>query len=161
MLVIKFGKRITNGEATELFQEKFSREFRTLRDLGAQLLEAKAIRYTETRSMDWDFGSSDTYQLELTDVLYRFQVAEEDAEKVKNFLDLLQELDYEFEYHLQQEAFCMPLWFTIFIKILYNINVTTYYKKGKMQMENSIAVQGQMEFMGLEIPVVYGGFGRN
>ena len=101
MLVIKFGKRITNGEATELFQEKFSREFRTLRDLGAQLLEAKAIRYTETRSMDWDFGSSDTYQLELTDVLYRFQVAEEDAEKVKNFLDLLQELDYEFEYHLQ------------------------------------------------------------
>lgn len=30
-----------------------------------------------------------------------------------------------------------------------------------MQMENSIAVQGQMEFMGLEIPVVYGGFGRN
>ena len=28
-------------------------------------------------------------------------------------------------------------------------------------MENSIAVQGQMEFMGLEIPVVYGGFGRN
>ena len=55
----------------------------------------------------------------------------------------------------------MPLWFTIFIKILYNINVTTYYKKGKMQMENSIAVQGQMEFMGLEIPVVYGGFGRN
>ena len=44
---------------------------------------------------------------------------------------------------------------------MYNINVTTYYKKGKMQMENSIAVQGQMEFMGLEIPVVYGGFGRN
>ena len=101
MLVIKFGKRIINGEATELLQEEFSREFRTLRDLGAQLLEAKAIRYTETRSMDWDFGSSDTYQLELTDVLYRFQVAEEDVEKVKNFLDLLQELDYEFEYRLQ------------------------------------------------------------
>ena len=101
MLVIKFGKRIINGEATELLQEKFSREFRTLRDLGAQLLEAKAIRYTETRSMDWDFGSNDTYQLELTDVLYRFQVAEEDVEKVKNFLDLLQELDYEFEYRLQ------------------------------------------------------------
>lgn len=101
MLVIKFGKRIINGEATELLQEEFSREFRTLRDLGAQLLEAKAIRYTETRSMDWDFGSGDTYQLELTDVLYRFQVAEEDVEKVKNFLDLLQELDYEFEYRLQ------------------------------------------------------------
>ena len=100
MLVIKFGKRIIDGEATELLQEEFSREFRTLRDLGAQLLEAKAIRYTETRSMDWDFGSSDTYQLELTDVLYRFQVAEEDVEKVKNFLDLLQELDYEFEYRL-------------------------------------------------------------
>lgn len=44
---------------------------------------------------------------------------------------------------------------------MYNKYVTTYYKKGKMQMENSIAVQGQMEFMGLEIPVVYGGFGRN
>ena len=116
MLVIKFGKRIINGEATELLQEKFSREFRTLQDLGAQLLEAKAIRYTETRSMDWDFGSNDTYQLELTDGLYRFQVAEEDVEKVKNFLDLLQELDYEFEYRLQQEAFYMPLWFTIFIK---------------------------------------------
>ena len=101
MLVIKFGQRIINGEATELLQEEFSREFRTLRDLGAQLLEAKAIRYTETRSMDWDFGSSDTYQLELTDVLYRFQVAEEDVEKVKNFLDLLQELDYEFEYRLR------------------------------------------------------------
>lgn len=101
MLVIKFGQRIIDGEATELLQEKFSREFRTLQDLGAQLLEAKAIRYTETRSMDWDFGSSDTYQLELTDVLYRFQVAEEDVEKVKNFLDLLQELDYEFEYRLQ------------------------------------------------------------
>ena len=101
MLVIKFGQRIINGEATELLQEEFSREFRTLRDLGAQLLEAKAIRYTETRSMDWDFGSNDTYQLELTDVLYRFQVAEEDVEKVKNFLDLLQELDYEFEYRLQ------------------------------------------------------------
>ena len=101
MLVIKFGQRIINGEATELIQEEFSREFRTLRDLGAQLLEAKAIRYTETRSMGWDFGSSDTYQLELTDVLYRFQVAEEDVEKVKNFLDLLQELDYEFEYRLQ------------------------------------------------------------
>ena len=40
--------------------------------------------------MDWDFGSNDTYQLELVDVLYRFQVAEEDVEKVKNFLDLLQ-----------------------------------------------------------------------
>ena len=101
MLVIKFGQRIINGEATELLQEEFSREFRTLRDLGAHLLEANAIRYTETRSMDWDFGSSDTYQLELTDVLYRFQVAEEDVEKVKNFLDLLQELDYEFEYRLQ------------------------------------------------------------
>ena len=101
MLVIKFGKRIINGEATEILQEEFSREFRTLRDLGAQLLEAKAIRYTETRSMGWDFGSGDTYQLELTDVLYRFQVAEEDVEKVKNFLDLLQELDYEFEYRLR------------------------------------------------------------
>lgn len=101
MLVIKFGKRIINGEATELLQEEFSKEFRTLQDLGAQPLEAKAIRYTETRSMDWDFGFSDTYQLELTDVLYRFQVAEEDMEKVKNFLDLLQELDYEFEYRLQ------------------------------------------------------------
>lgn len=97
MLVIKFGKRIINGEATELLQEKFSREFKTLQYLGAQLLEAKATRYTETRSMDWDFGSRDTYQLEL----YRFQVAEEDMEKVKNFLDLLQELDYEFEYRLQ------------------------------------------------------------
>ena len=30
-----------------------------------------------------------------------------------------------------------------------------------MQMENSIAVQGQMEFMGLEIPVVSGGFGED
>ena len=28
-------------------------------------------------------------------------------------------------------------------------------------MENCIAVKGQMEFMGLQIPVVYGGFGRN
>ena len=101
MVTIKFENRIISGNAVEYLQELHEREFKTLRDLGAQLLEAKATRYTETRSMDWDFGSSDTYQLELTDVLYRFQVAEEDVEKVKNFLDLLQELDYEFEYRLR------------------------------------------------------------
>ena len=101
MVTIKFENRVISGNAVEYLQELHEREFRTLRDLGAQLLEAKEFRRTETRSMDWDFGSSDTYQLELVDVLYRFQVAEEDVEKVKNFLDLLQELDYEFEYRLQ------------------------------------------------------------
>lgn len=101
MVTIKFENRVISGNAVEYLQELHEREFRTLRDLGAQLLEAKEFRHTETRSMDWDFSSRDTYQLELTDVLYRFQVAEEDVEKVKNFLDLLQELDYEFEYRLQ------------------------------------------------------------
>ena len=139
MLVIKFGKRIINGEATELLQEKFSREFKTLQDLGAQLLEAKATRYTETRSMDWDFGSNDTYQLELVDVLYRFQVAEEDVEKVKNFLDLLQELDYEFEYRLRQGAFYMPSWFVDYIDLkrgnLITNNLLEQLGFSKMQKE--------------------------
>ena len=99
-VTIKFAGRIISGDAVEQLQDEFSREFKVLKDLGASLVGAKEHRYIETRSMDWDFGSSDTYQLELTDVLYRFQVAEEDVEKGKNFLDLLQELEYEFEYRL-------------------------------------------------------------
>lgn len=101
MVTIKFENRVISGNAVEYLQELHEREFKTLRDLGAQLLEAKELRYTETRSMDWDFSSRDTYQLELVDTIFKFQVAEEDIAKVQNFLDLLQELDYEFTYSLR------------------------------------------------------------
>ena len=100
MLTIKFENRIIEGNAVEYLQELHEREFKVLQDLGAQIVEAKEFRYTETRSMDWDFSSRDTYQLELVDVTFRVQVAEEDTAKVLNFLDLLQELDYEFKYSL-------------------------------------------------------------
>lgn len=101
MVTIKFENRVISGNAVEYLQELHEREFKTLRDLGAQLLEAKEFRHTETRSMDWDFSSRDTYQLELVDAIFKFQVAEEDIAKVHNFLDLLQELDYEFTYSLR------------------------------------------------------------
>lgn len=101
MVTIKFENRVISGNAVEYLQELHEREFRTLRDLGAQLLEAKEFRHTETRSMDWDFSSRDTYQLELVDAIFKFRAAEEDIAKVQNFLDLLQELDYEFTYSLR------------------------------------------------------------
>lgn len=97
-IIIRFTGRIISGDAVEYLQDEFSREFKVLKDLGAQLVEAKEHRYTATRSMDWDFGSSDTYQLEMVDIIFKFQVSEEDTDKVLNFLDLLQDLDYEFNY---------------------------------------------------------------
>ena len=96
-VTIRFAGRIISGDAVEYLQDEFSREFKVLKDLGAQLVEAKEHRYIETRSMDWD-GVVDSYQLELVDVTYRIQVAQEDVERVTNFLDLLLELDYEFRY---------------------------------------------------------------
>ena len=96
-VIIRFAGRIISGEAVEYLQDEFSREFKVLKDLGAQLVEAKEHRYIETRSMDWD-GLVEAYQLELVDVTYRIQVAQEDVERVQNFLDLLIELDYEFSY---------------------------------------------------------------
>ena len=97
-IIIRFTGRIISGDAVEYLQDEFSREFKVLKDLGAQLVGAKEHRYMETRSMEWDFGSSDTYQLEMVDIIFKFQVSEEDTDKVLNFLDLLQDLDYEFNY---------------------------------------------------------------
>ena len=96
-IIIRFSGRIISGDAVEYLQDEFSREFKVLKDLGAQLVGAKEHRYIETRSMDWD-GVVEAYQLELVDVTYRIQVAQEDVERVTNFLDLLLELDYEFRY---------------------------------------------------------------
>ena len=96
-VIIRFAGRIISGDAVEYLQDEFSREFKVLKDLGAQLVGAKEHRYIETRSMDWD-GVVDSYQLELVDVTYRIRVEQEDTDKVLNFLDLLQELDYEFRY---------------------------------------------------------------
>lgn len=98
MITIKFEKRVIEGNAVEYLQELHEREFKVLQDLGAQIVEAREHRYTETRSMDWDFSSRDTYQLDLVDVTFRVQAAEGDMAKVQNFLDLLLELDYEFKY---------------------------------------------------------------
>ena len=52
MVTIKFENRVISGNAVKYLQELHEREFKTLRDLGAQLLEAKEFRHTETRSMD-------------------------------------------------------------------------------------------------------------
>ena len=97
-IIIRFTGRIISGNAVEYLQDEFSREFKVLKDLGASLVGAKEHRYTETRSMDWD-GVVDSYQLGMVDVTYRIQVAQEDVERVTNFLDLLLELDYEFSYN--------------------------------------------------------------
>ena len=96
-VIIRFTGRIISGDAVEYLQDEFSREFKVLKDLGAQLVGAKEHRYIETRSMDWD-GIARAYQLEMVDVTYRFQVHTADVERVQNFLDLLIELDYEFSY---------------------------------------------------------------
>ena len=97
-VIIRFTGRIISGNAVEYLQDEFSREFKVLKDLGAQLVGAKEHRYMEARSMDWDFGPNDTYQLEMVDVTFKLQVSAGDTDKVLNFLDLLQELDYEFRY---------------------------------------------------------------
>lgn len=96
-VIIRFTGRIISGDAVEYLQEEFSREFKVLKDLGAQLIGAKEHRYIETRSMDWD-GLVEAYQLEMVDIIFKFQVSEDDTDKVLNFLDLLQDLDYEFRY---------------------------------------------------------------
>ena len=96
-VTIRFAGRIISGDAVEYLQDEFSREFKVLKDLGAQLVGAKEHRYIETRSMDWD-GIVDTYQLEMVDIIFKFQASAGDTDKVLNFLDLLQELDYEFNY---------------------------------------------------------------
>lgn len=96
-VIIRFTGRIISGNAVEYLQDEFSREFKVLKDLGAQLVEAKEHRYTATRSMDWD-GLIDTYQLEMVDVTFKLQVPSDGLDGVLNFLDLLQELDYEFRY---------------------------------------------------------------
>ena len=96
-ITIRFSGRIISGNAVEYLQDEFSREFKVLKDLGAQLVEAKEHRYTATRSMDWD-GLIDTYQLEMVDVTFKLQVPSDGLDGVLNFLDLLQELDYEFSY---------------------------------------------------------------
>ena len=96
-IIIRFTGRIISGDAVEYLQDEFSGEFKVLKDLGAQLVGAKEHRYIEARSMDWD-GVAEAYQLELVDVKYCIQVAQEDVERVTNFLDLLLELDYEFSY---------------------------------------------------------------
>lgn len=96
-VTIRFAGRIISGNAVEYLQDEFSREFKVLKDLGAHLVGAKEHRYIETRSMDWD-GLVDTYQLEMVDIIFKFQVSEDDTDKVLNFLDLLQDLDYEFRY---------------------------------------------------------------
>ena len=92
-VVIRFTGRIISGNAVEYLQDEFSREFKVLKDLGASLVGAKEHRYI----MDWD-GLVDTYQLEMVDVTFKLQVSAGDTDKVLNFLDLLQELDYEFSY---------------------------------------------------------------
>ena len=96
-VIIRFTGRIISGNAVEYLQDEFSREFKVLKDLGAQLVEAKEHRYTATRSMDWD-GVIEAYQLEMVDVTFKLQVSAGDTDKVLNFLDLLLELDYEFRY---------------------------------------------------------------
>ena len=96
-VIIRFAGRIISGNAVEYLQDEFSREFKVLKDLGAQLVEAKEHRYTATRSMDWD-GVIEAYQLEMVDVTFKLQVSSDGLDGVLNFLDLLQELDYEFSY---------------------------------------------------------------
>ena len=96
-VIIRFTGRIISGDAVEYLQDEFSREFKVLKDLGAQLVEAKEHRYTATRSMDWD-GVIEAYQLEMVDVTFKLQVSSDGLDGVLNFLDLLQELDYEFRY---------------------------------------------------------------
>ena len=96
-VIIRFAGRIISGDAVEYLQDEFSREFKVLKDLGAQLVGAKEHRYTETRSMDWD-GLVEAYQLEMVDVTFKLQVSADGVERVTNFLDLLLELDYEFSY---------------------------------------------------------------
>ena len=96
-VIIRFTGRIISGDAVEYLQDEFSREFKVLKDLGAQLVEAKEHRYTATRSMDWD-GVIEAYQLEMVDVTFKLQVSADGLDGVLNFLDLLQELDYEFRY---------------------------------------------------------------
>ena len=96
-VIIRFAGRIISGNAVEYLQDEFSREFKVLKDLGAQLVEAKEHRYTATRSMDWD-GVIEAYQLEMVDVTFKLQVPSDGLDGVLNFLDLLQELDYEFRY---------------------------------------------------------------
>ena len=96
-VIIRFAGRIISGNAVEYLQDEFSREFKVLKDLGAQLVEAKEHRYTATRSMDWD-GVIEAYQLEMVDVTFKLQVPSDGLDGVLNFLDLLQDLDYEFRY---------------------------------------------------------------
>ena len=96
-VIIRFTGRIISGDAVEYLQDEFSREFKVLKDLGAQLVEAKEHRYTATRSMDWD-GVIEAYQLEMVDVTFKLQVPSDGLDGVLNFLDLLQDLDYEFRY---------------------------------------------------------------
>lgn len=96
-VTIRFAGRIISGDAVEYLQDEFSREFKVLKDLGASLVGAKEHRYTATRSMDWN-GLIDTYQLEMVDVTFKFQVSSEGVDGVLNLLDLLQDLDYEFSY---------------------------------------------------------------
>ena len=96
-IIIRFTGRIISGNAVEYLQDEFSREFKVLKDLGASLVGAKEHRYIETRSMDWD-GLVEAYQLEMVDVTFKLQVSAGDTDNVLNFLDLLQELDYEFSY---------------------------------------------------------------
>ena len=96
-VIIRFTGRIISGNAVEYLQDEFSREFKVLKDLGAQLVGAKEHRYTATRSMDWD-GVIEAYQLEMVDVTFKLQVSADGLDGVLNFLDLLLELDYEFRY---------------------------------------------------------------
>ena len=96
-VIIRFAGRIISGNAVEYLQDEFSREFKVLKDLGAQLVGAKEHRYIETRSMDWD-GLVEAYQLEMVDVTFKLQVSSDGLDGVLNFLGLLQDLDYEFSY---------------------------------------------------------------
>ena len=96
-VTIRFAGRIISGDAVEYLQDEFSRELKVLKDLGAQLVGAKEHRYIETRSMDWD-GLVEAYQLEMVDIIFKFQVSSDGVDGVLNFLDLLQDLDYEFRY---------------------------------------------------------------
>lgn len=96
-VIIRFTGRIISGDAVEYLQDEFSREFKVIKDLGAQLVGAKEHRYTATRSMDWD-GVIEAYRLEMVDVTFKLQVPSDGLDGVLNFLDLLQDLDYEFRY---------------------------------------------------------------
>ena len=96
-VTIRFAGRIIRGNAVEHLQDEFSREFKVLKDLGAQLVGAKEHRYIETRSMDWD-GLVETYQLEMVDVTFKLQVSAAATDKVLHFLDSLLEIYYEFSY---------------------------------------------------------------